>query len=105
MTHPSARRLRSRVLPKILSIRKVLFHELAHNEFSEHDDNFYRLMRQVTEPPAAYRALRLAARNKHAERSRSVRSSEGEFPHDFGTCDVCLLAATHLASEDRTRSV
>ncbi|CAM9442591.1 unnamed protein product [Discosporangium mesarthrocarpum] len=32
---------------KILSIRKVLFHELAHNEFSDHDDNFYRLMRQV----------------------------------------------------------
>ncbi|CAN0267946.1 unnamed protein product [Ectocarpus fasciculatus] len=32
---------------KILSIRKVLFHELAHNEFSDHDDNFYMLMRQV----------------------------------------------------------
>lgn len=32
---------------QILSIRKVLFHELAHNEFSDHDDNFYMLMRQV----------------------------------------------------------
>ncbi|CAM9264285.1 unnamed protein product [Ectocarpus sp. 13 AM-2016] len=32
---------------KILSIRKVLFHELAHNEFSDHDDNFYMLMRKV----------------------------------------------------------
>jgi hypothetical protein len=32
---------------KILSIRKVLCHELAHNVHSEHDDNFYVLMRQV----------------------------------------------------------
>ncbi|CAM9409290.1 unnamed protein product [Laminaria digitata] len=32
---------------KVLSIRKVLFHELAHNDISEHDDSFYRLMRQV----------------------------------------------------------
>lgn len=32
---------------KILSIRKVLYHELAHNVYSDHDDNFYRLMRQV----------------------------------------------------------
>jgi len=32
---------------KILSIRKVLFHELSHNEFSEHGNDFYILMRQV----------------------------------------------------------
>jgi hypothetical protein len=32
---------------KILSIRKVLCHELAHNVHSEHDSNFYVLMRQV----------------------------------------------------------
>lgn len=32
---------------KILSIRKVLCHELAHNEHSEHDANFYILMRQI----------------------------------------------------------
>ncbi len=32
---------------KILSIRKVLCHELAHNVHSEHDSNFYMLMRQV----------------------------------------------------------
>jgi hypothetical protein len=32
---------------KILSIRKVLFHELSHNEHSEHDDDFYVLMRQI----------------------------------------------------------
>ena len=32
---------------KILSIRKVLFHELAHNVHSEHDSNFYKLMRQI----------------------------------------------------------
>ena len=32
---------------KILSIRKVLFHELAHNVHSEHDSNFYMLMRQI----------------------------------------------------------
>lgn len=32
---------------KILSIKKVLYHELAHNEHSEHDDNFYMLMRQI----------------------------------------------------------
>ena len=32
---------------KILSIRKVLCHELAHNVHSEHDSNFYILMRQI----------------------------------------------------------
>lgn len=32
---------------KILSIRKVLFHELAHNVHSEHDDKFFQLMRQI----------------------------------------------------------
>jgi len=32
---------------KILSIRKVLFHELAHNVHSEHDGEFFQLMRQV----------------------------------------------------------
>jgi hypothetical protein len=32
---------------KILSIRKVLFHELAHNMHSDHDSNFYILMRQI----------------------------------------------------------
>ena len=34
---------------KILSIRKVLFHELAHNVHSEHDGEFFKLMRQVEE--------------------------------------------------------
>lgn len=32
---------------KILSIRKVLFHELAHNVYSEHDSNFFQLNRQI----------------------------------------------------------
>ena len=32
---------------KILSIRKVLFHELAHNIHSDHDNEFYKLMRQI----------------------------------------------------------
>ena len=32
---------------KILSIRKVLYHELAHNVYSDHDDDFYTLMRQI----------------------------------------------------------
>jgi len=32
---------------KILSIRKVLFHELAHNVHSEHDTKFFQLMRQI----------------------------------------------------------
>eukprot|EP00586_Coscinodiscus_wailesii_P020536 CAMPEP_0172509242 /NCGR_PEP_ID=MMETSP1066-20121228/218634_1 /TAXON_ID=671091 /ORGANISM="Coscinodiscus wailesii, Strain CCMP2513" /LENGTH=365 /DNA_ID=CAMNT_0013287627 /DNA_START=135 /DNA_END=1232 /DNA_ORIENTATION=+ len=32
---------------KILSIRKVLYHELAHNVYSDHDNNFFRLMRKV----------------------------------------------------------
>lgn len=32
---------------QILSIRKVLFHELAHNDVGPHNDDFYRLMRQV----------------------------------------------------------
>jgi hypothetical protein len=32
---------------KYLTIKKVLFHELSHNVFSEHDNDFYQLMRQV----------------------------------------------------------
>lgn len=32
---------------KMLSIRKVLFHELAHNVHSEHDSDFFQLMRQI----------------------------------------------------------
>ncbi|CAH0474098.1 unnamed protein product [Peronospora belbahrii] len=32
---------------KFLSIKKVLFHELSHNVHSEHDTNFYQLMRQI----------------------------------------------------------
>eukprot|EP01038_Epipyxis_sp_PR26KG_P015172 gene15172-20436_t len=32
---------------KILSIKKVLYHELAHNIHSEHDNEFYTLMRQI----------------------------------------------------------
>jgi hypothetical protein len=32
---------------KMLSIRKVLYHELAHNEHSDHGDKFYILMRQI----------------------------------------------------------
>ena len=32
---------------KMLSIRKVLFHELAHNEHSEHNGEFFKLMRQI----------------------------------------------------------
>lgn len=31
----------------MLTIKKVLYHELAHNEHSEHDDSFYRLMRVI----------------------------------------------------------
>jgi len=32
---------------KILSIKKVLYHELAHNVHSEHDNEFFLLMRQI----------------------------------------------------------
>lgn len=32
---------------KMLSIRKVLFHELAHNVHSEHNGDFFQLMRQI----------------------------------------------------------
>jgi hypothetical protein len=32
---------------KILSIKKVLYHELSHNVHSEHDDDFFQLMRQI----------------------------------------------------------
>ncbi|GLD91866.1 hypothetical protein PINS_up000399 [Pythium insidiosum] len=32
---------------KFLSIKKVLYHELAHNVHSEHDNDFYQLMRQI----------------------------------------------------------
>lgn len=32
---------------KPLSVRKVLYHELAHNVHSAHDDQFFQLMRQI----------------------------------------------------------
>eukprot|EP00584_Thalassiosira_punctigera_P002897 CAMPEP_0172533862 /NCGR_PEP_ID=MMETSP1067-20121228/6429_1 /TAXON_ID=265564 ORGANISM="Thalassiosira punctigera, Strain Tpunct2005C2" /NCGR_SAMPLE_ID=MMETSP1067 /ASSEMBLY_ACC=CAM_ASM_000444 /LENGTH=359 /DNA_ID=CAMNT_0013318571 /DNA_START=132 /DNA_END=1208 /DNA_ORIENTATION=+ len=32
---------------KVLSIRRVLFHELAHNIHSEHNGEFFQLMRQI----------------------------------------------------------
>ncbi|KAL3905128.1 MAG: hypothetical protein SGARI_004608 [Bacillariaceae sp.] len=32
---------------KMLSIREVLYHELAHNEISEHNGKFFQLMRQI----------------------------------------------------------
>jgi len=32
---------------KMLSVRKVLFHELAHNVHSDHDNDFFRLMRRI----------------------------------------------------------
>ena len=32
---------------KVLSIRKVLFHELAHNVHSDHNQDFFQLMRQI----------------------------------------------------------
>jgi len=32
---------------KILSVKKVLYHELAHNVHSNHDNNFYMLNRQI----------------------------------------------------------
>merc|ERR1712107_272929 len=32
---------------KILSIKKVLYHELAHNVYSNHDNNFFKLNRQI----------------------------------------------------------
>ena len=34
---------------KILSIKKTLYHELAHNEQSPHDAKFYTLLRQIEE--------------------------------------------------------
>ncbi|ETV71450.1 hypothetical protein, variant [Aphanomyces astaci] len=32
---------------KFLTIKQVLFHELSHNEVSDHNNDFYQLMRQV----------------------------------------------------------
>jgi len=32
---------------KPLSVRKVLYHELAHNEIDDHNDDFFRLMREI----------------------------------------------------------
>jgi len=39
---------------KILSIRKVLYHELAHNVHSEHDGNFFTFMRQIEKECTEY---------------------------------------------------
>lgn len=39
---------------KILSIKKVLYHELAHNEHGDHDDDFYRLMRKIEKEVVAF---------------------------------------------------
>ena len=39
---------------KILSVRKVLYHEMAHNVHSEHDDQFYVLMRTIEKEVNAF---------------------------------------------------
>lgn len=39
---------------KTLSIKKVLYHELAHNEHGDHDDDFYRLMRRIEKEVVAF---------------------------------------------------
>lgn len=41
---------------KILSIRQVLFHELAHNHHSDHNDEFYILMRKIEKDVNEYNA-------------------------------------------------
>jgi hypothetical protein len=42
---------------KILSIRKVLYHELAHNVHSEHDTAFFQLMRLVEQECTSHSSL------------------------------------------------
>lgn len=38
-------------------IRKVLLHELTHNVWGEHDDNFHRLNRQLNKEVGKYHSI------------------------------------------------
>jgi hypothetical protein len=38
-----------------LSVMKVLYHELAHNVHGPHDDNFFKLMREIEKEACTYR--------------------------------------------------
>uniref|UniRef100_A0A7S1XI58 WLM domain-containing protein n=1 Tax=Phaeomonas parva TaxID=124430 RepID=A0A7S1XI58_9STRA len=62
---------------KLLNIRGVLFHELAHNEHGDHDDDFYMLMREI-EREANALDWRRSAGNVAAEGGARVRASDRE---------------------------
>lgn len=84
MCIPYIKRLRTDDLKgfrKILSIKKVLYHELAHNVHSDHNGDFYMLMRQV-EKEAALLDWRNASGNTTGYASRN--SSHTNTIHDRG---------------------
>ncbi|CBJ49209.1 conserved unknown protein [Ectocarpus siliculosus] len=65
---------------KILSIRKVLFHELAHNDISDHDDNFYMLMRQVEREAAELNWMQQSGGRTVAGRPPAPRAEPAGLP-------------------------
>ena len=90
---------------KPLTIRKVLYHELAHNVHSEHDDAFYILMRQIEREARELdwrqgRGRLLSSKNHHSTQTHtqtnSSASSSRHIVHTLG--GGALLEATGSAS-------
>eukprot|EP01041_Mallomonas_annulata_P004627 gene4627-9187_t len=82
---------------KHLSIRKCLYHELAHNVHSDHDDNFYILMRQI-EKEASELDWR-ASRGRVVDASVSLYRSE---QHTGSTSSNISTAATNVHTQSYT---
>jgi hypothetical protein len=64
---------------KILSIRKVLYHELAHNVHSDHDDDFYRLMREIEKEVNDYNGSGLGGRGRRLGKGREIARSTDQY--------------------------
>ena len=85
---------------KILSVRKVLYHALAHNDISAHNTRFFELMRRVEREAherqkrgAAPRSIQLRERPDLSllRREHELLQRElGHLPLD-GALDVCVV--------------
>lgn len=61
-----------------LTVRKTLYHELAHNEVGDHNDDFYRLMRQVEKEVRELDWRRSSAHTTSGAASSSSSSATSE---------------------------
>eukprot|EP00968_Pinguiococcus_pyrenoidosus_P005590 scaffold362_cov246-Pinguiococcus_pyrenoidosus.AAC.15 len=79
---------------KLLNIRNVLFHELAHNVHGDHDDKFYMLMREIEREANALDWRRSAGYTADGRRVR---------PTDREVLGLDRAAGSHVAEGNRMR--